>query len=98
MSELLIAPTTPHPVAPATSLPGDLVRNPLETLRRRSIRAWALIGWLSLALLLIGNAMLGAGIAIPLLLIGGMSNIAPTYMALGGRYDAVDATMQKRAR
>jgi hypothetical protein len=62
MSNALIAPLATPSLALAPLPPA--VRNPLATLRRRSVRAWAFIGWLSLLLLLIGNAMLGTGIAV----------------------------------
>ena len=69
------------------------VLNPLDRLRRRGIKAWAMIAWLSLALLLIGNAALEAGVGIPLLLIGGLVAAGPTFMALRGRYDAEARTL-----
>lgn len=59
----------------------------LDTLRRRGIQAWALIGWISLGLLLVGNALLHGGFAGPLLIVGVLMNIGPTYMAVRGRHD-----------
>ncbi len=59
----------------------------LDTLRQRGVRAWAVIGWLSLGLLLVCNAVLQADAVIPLLIIGGGLNIAPTLAALRGSYD-----------
>ncbi|MET4663633.1 methyl-accepting chemotaxis protein [Sphingomonas sp. PvP056] len=73
---------------------GDAIPgNPLDTMRRRGVRIWALIGWLSLALLLIGNSALGAGAGLPLIVIGVAINIAPTLVALRGRYDAPARTL-----
>lgn len=60
----------------------------LDRLRYHGIRAWAVLGWVTLILLLIGNAMMGSGIAPPLFVIGVLLNIAPTAVALQGRYDA----------
>lgn len=59
----------------------------LDTLRQRGVQAWAAIGWLSLGLLLLGNAVLQAHAVIPLLIVGGGLNIAPTLAALRGSYD-----------
>jgi methyl-accepting chemotaxis protein len=60
----------------------------LDRMRYHGIKAWALLGWVSLILLLIGNAMMGSGIALPLFVIGVLLNLAPTTVALQGRYDA----------
>ncbi|MFS0773189.1 methyl-accepting chemotaxis protein [Sphingomonas sp. 1P08PE] len=62
-------------------------RNALDTLRRRGVRAWAAIGWLSLGLLLVCDAALRADAAVPLLILGGSLNIAPTIFAIRGSYD-----------
>ena len=62
--------------------------HPLDRLRCGAIRAWALIGWVSLALLLIGNAVLDAGVGLPLVIVGVTMNLASTMMALRGRHDA----------
>ncbi len=67
--------------------------NPLDRLRRRSVQAWALIGWISLALLLLGNMALDTDVGGPLLLGGVILNIGPTIMALRGRYDAEARTI-----
>lgn len=68
-------------------------RGSLDSLRRRGVQLWAVIGWLSLALLLIGDAILQAGVWLPLLVIGTLANIAPTAMALSGRHDAEARTV-----
>ncbi len=60
----------------------------LDTLRRRGIRAWAVIGWGAIAMLLVANAAFGAGVGMVLLVIGTLINIGPTYVAVRGRYDA----------
>ncbi len=67
--------------------------NPLDRLRVRAVQAWALVGWVSLALLLIGNAVLGAGQAIALLVVGGIVNVGPTMVALRGRCDIQARTL-----
>ncbi|WP_242138349.1 MULTISPECIES: methyl-accepting chemotaxis protein [unclassified Sphingomonas] len=73
--------------APQSHLP------PLDTLRRRGVQLWALLGWVSLGLLLLGNALLHAGAGWALLGIGALVNIAPTAMALSGRHDAEARTV-----
>uniref|UniRef100_UPI0035CB5944 methyl-accepting chemotaxis protein n=1 Tax=uncultured Sphingomonas sp. TaxID=158754 RepID=UPI0035CB5944 len=65
----------------------------LDSLRRRGIQAWALFGWAALALVLIGDAMLHVGAALPLLIVGCAINAAPTLMALRGRYDTEARTL-----
>ncbi len=60
----------------------------LDRLRRRGIKVWAIIGWISLILLLIGDAVLDGGSALPLFALGIVLNVAPTTVALQGRYDA----------
>lgn len=60
----------------------------LDRLRYHGIKAWALLGWVSLILLLIGNAMMDSGIGLPLFAIGVVLNLAPTVVALQGRHDA----------
>ncbi|WP_076072624.1 methyl-accepting chemotaxis protein [Sphingomonas montana] len=67
--------------------------DPLDRLRCRAVQAWAAIGWISLVGLLIGNAMLGAGVGLPLLVAGSLLNAGPTAMAVLGRYDAEARTM-----
>ncbi len=67
--------------------------SPLDDLRRRGVQAWAVIGWVSLALLLVANFVLGAGVALPLLLVGGLVNVAPTTVALRGRHDVAARTL-----
>ena len=84
--------TLPSP-AGMTDFPVRPMLNPLDRLRRRGIQAWAVIGWLSLALLLIGNAALHTGVAVPLLLIGVATGIGPTVVALRGRFDAEARTL-----
>jgi methyl-accepting chemotaxis protein len=65
----------------------------LDRLRFHGVRAWAVIGWVSFALLLIGNAAVGAGVGPLLLIVVGAINIAPTVMAFRGRYDAEARTL-----
>lgn len=60
----------------------------LDNLRRHGIRAWAVLGWVALILLLLGEAGLRTGSAVPLFVIGCLLNLAPTAAALQGRYDA----------
>jgi methyl-accepting chemotaxis protein len=60
----------------------------LDRLRYHGVRAWAVIGWGSFILLLIGDAVLDAGAGPLLLIVLGSVNIGPTMMALRGRYDA----------
>ncbi|WP_332908716.1 methyl-accepting chemotaxis protein [Sphingomonas mollis] len=67
--------------------------NALDRLRRRGVQAWALIGWISFALLLIGNAALGESVTAPLVIVGALINIGPTFMAVRGRYDAEARTL-----
>ena len=67
--------------------------NPLDRLRRRGVQAWALLGWISLVALLIGNAVMAVGQGIPLLVVGGIVNLGPTVMALRGRYDVEARTL-----
>ena len=67
--------------------------NALDRLRRRAVQAWAALSWLSLAILLVANALLGAGIAAPLLLIGCLCNFGPTIVALRGRHDSGARTL-----
>jgi len=76
----------PHPSAQPTL-------DSLETMRRRGVQLWALIGWVSLALLLVGNAILHTGVWLPLLVIGTLVNIGPTMMALAGRHDSEARTL-----
>ena len=71
----------------------DTTSNPLDRLRRRGVQAWALIGWVSIALLLLGELALGGGDILPLLVVGTLVNIAPTAMALRGRFDAAARTI-----
>lgn len=66
---------------------------PLDRLRRNGIVAWAVFGWISLALLLIANALLGAGAALGILLTGTIVNAGPTLMAIRGRFDAEARTL-----
>ncbi len=72
---------------------GDGGLNPLDRLRRRGVQAWASIGWVSLVGLLIGNAVLGVGQGVPLLVVGGIVIMGPTVMAVRGRYDAEARTL-----
>ncbi len=65
----------------------------LDRMRRRGVQAWAVIGWLSLALLLIGNRVLHADAGPTLLGIGIAINIVPSLVALRGRYDAGARTL-----
>ncbi|WP_174286908.1 methyl-accepting chemotaxis protein [Sphingomonas bacterium] len=62
--------------------------SPLDLLRRRGVRIWAAIGWLSLLFLLVGNTVVGARMGVPLFVIGCIVNIGPTIVALRGRHDA----------
>lgn len=66
---------------------------PLDRLRRNGVIAWAVFGWASLALLLITDALLGAGAALGILLTGTVVNAAPTLMAMRGRFDAEARTL-----
>lgn len=59
----------------------------IDRLRRRGIQAWAVGGWVCVILMLIANAMMQAGLALPILIAGGAFNLAPTAMALKGRHD-----------
>jgi len=83
----MTAVATRSPAGPAQA-PQPATPGALDQLRRRGIRAWALAGWAALALLLIGSAMLNRGVGWPLLLVGGAANLAPTLMAVRGRFDA----------
>ncbi|MBD8678585.1 methyl-accepting chemotaxis protein [Sphingomonas sp. CFBP 13720] len=60
----------------------------LDALRLRGIVAWAVLGWVSLVVLLVGDAALDAGMGWPLLIAGVLLNIVPTMAALRRRYDA----------
>ncbi|MDP1026895.1 methyl-accepting chemotaxis protein [Sphingomonas sp. KR1UV-12] len=62
--------------------------NTLDRLRRHGIQAWAVIGWISLALMLLVDLVLQGGVGTPLLIVGSLANAGPTYMALRGRFDA----------
>ncbi|TCP73248.1 methyl-accepting chemotaxis protein [Sphingomonas sp. PP-CE-1G-424] len=77
----------------AAKIEDDAGLNPLDRLRRRAVQAWAAIGWISLGGLLIGNAVLGAGASVPLLVIGAIITAGPTAMALRGRYDVEARTL-----
>lgn len=66
----------------------DVKLSSLDRLRYHGIRAWAVLGWVSLILLLIGDALLGVDVALPLFVIGFVLNIGPTVVALQGRHDA----------
>ena len=65
----------------------------LDRLRRRGVRAWAIIGWVSLGLLLICNAVLDSGSAATLIGVGILVNAAPTWLAVRGRFDGEARTM-----
>ena len=68
---------------PAPSVPTGAV----DQLRRRGVRALALLGWAAWLILVIAALLRhGAGLW-PILAIGGLVNILPTRMALRGRYD-----------
>jgi methyl-accepting chemotaxis protein len=67
--------------------------NPLDRLRQQGVRAWAVLGWAALIVLLVVNAVLDAGAALPVLAIGIAANAAPTVMAIRGRYDAEARTL-----
>ncbi|WP_277970694.1 methyl-accepting chemotaxis protein [Sphingomonas echinoides] len=73
--------------------PDSMPSNALDRMRLRGVRIWGVIGWAALALLLVGNAVLDAGVGMPLLVIGVAVNIAPTLVALRGRYDAPARTL-----
>ncbi|MDR6789789.1 methyl-accepting chemotaxis protein [Sphingomonas sp. BE138] len=66
---------------------------PLDRMRRNGVRSWAWGGWISLAVLLIGDLLLGRGAAPVLLVIGIIGNLGPTVVALAGRYDATARTL-----
>ena len=66
---------------------------PLDRLRRNGVVIWAMFGWVSLALLLIANALLGAGAGLGILLTGTIVNVGPTLMAIRGRFDAEARTL-----
>ena len=69
----------PDAAAPATTV---------DQLRQRGVRALALIGWLTWALLIAAALALDDGTGVwPILAIGGAVNILPTRMALRGRFD-----------
>jgi methyl-accepting chemotaxis protein len=85
---------TPLPVAmDAGRRRDDAELNPLDRLRRRAVQAWALIGWVSLALLVLGNAMLNGEAQPTLLVVGVAINVMPTVMALQGRHDVQARTL-----
>ena len=67
--------------------------NALDRLRRRGVKAWAVIGWVSLGLLLVCNAVLDSQSAATLILVGVLVNAAPTYLAVRGRFDGEARTM-----
>ena len=73
--------------------PGGRKLSSLDRLRRRAVQAWALTGWVCIAILLTANAALGAGVGGPLLVVGGLMNVGPTFMALRNRYDAEARTL-----
>ncbi|MGI4732374.1 MAG: methyl-accepting chemotaxis protein [Janthinobacterium lividum] len=73
--------------------PREPPSNALDKLRRRAIRMWAAVGWFSLALLLLGNHLLGTQVAGALLTVGILVNIGPTWVAVQGRHDAVARTL-----
>ncbi len=65
----------------------------LDRLRLRGVQAWAIIGWVSLALLLVCNAVLGSHSTALLLAIGILVNLAPTWLALQRRFDGEARTL-----
>ena len=75
------------------SAPAAAGSSTLDALRRRGVQILALVGWVALAMLLIADALLGTGAAVPLLLIGSAANLGPTWMAFHGRFDAEARTM-----
>lgn len=60
----------------------------LDRLRRRGVKAWAVLGWVSLILLLAGDIALGAGSVLPMFVMGVLLNLGPTVVALRDRHDA----------
>jgi len=68
-------------------------RNGLDRLRQRGVQIWAVIGWVSVALILLGDVILQAGVGVPLLIIGVAINIAPTVMAVRGQFDIPARTL-----
>ncbi|KQT35252.1 chemotaxis protein [Sphingomonas sp. Leaf412] len=80
--------------APSRDIPApDGDASPLDRLRRNGVVAWAVVGWVALGLLLIANAVLGAGAAAGILLTGTIVNAGPTLMAVRGRFDAEARTL-----
>lgn len=62
--------------------------NTVDLLRLRGVVGIAILGWLSLAAVILTSLCLDNGSSMPLLVVGIVVNIAPTVMAVRGRYDA----------
>ncbi|MES2339905.1 MAG: methyl-accepting chemotaxis protein [Pseudomonadota bacterium] len=60
----------------------------LDRLRRRGVQAWAVIGWIGLAVLVVQHWLVGASTPmVPVIAIGLVANAVPTLMAVRGRCD-----------
>ncbi|MEH3100656.1 methyl-accepting chemotaxis protein [Sphingomonas adhaesiva] len=60
----------------------------VDRLRRFGVRAWAVMGWIVLLLMVAAAVVMDRGIVLPILVIGALVNAVPTLMALRRRYDA----------
>ena len=75
--------------APAAAVPGARPHlATIDRLRRKGVRAWALIGWIGLAILVVQHWLVSATAPVlPLVLIGAAVNALPTLMAARRRFD-----------
>jgi methyl-accepting chemotaxis protein len=62
--------------------------NTVALLRLRGVVGIAVLGWVSLAAVILTSFCLDSGSLMPLLVVGVVVNLAPTAMAVRGRYDA----------
>ena len=63
--------------------------DPLDRMRMYGVKGWAWGGWIVLAGLCVGDALIGGGKLPVVLAVGLLANIGPTAMMVLGRHDAV---------
>lgn len=61
----------------------------VDLLRLRGVVGVAILGWVSLAIVIAVSLWMGGGTSLSLLVVGTLVNLAPTAMALRGRYDKI---------
>ncbi|MBB4153975.1 methyl-accepting chemotaxis protein [Sphingomonas jinjuensis] len=70
-----------------SAIPVAMAIDPLSQLRRRGFTAWVALSWLAIAVMAMIGALMGNGAETPIVVVGCLTNIVPTVMAVRGRYD-----------